>query len=245
MDIDAIKADREVGTPGKWSDKETKHNEWSISHDDDCMWCFVGPEGKNPVVAVIMLSNVYRAGHRLDANARRIARVPELEDAVIALTARVAEMREALGDMVDLFSADNILRKGTHLNATLQLARIALAKPGYNEYGGLVTWCDNCDAHGPSSEADAAQIIAAWNTRPAPKVKPMEWHHDTDEPEDFSALSAVGWYCIESTHGNDNYRWTVSVVGGELVGVYDDPDIAKAAAQADYSARILAALMME
>ena len=36
---------------------------------------------------------------------------------------------------------------------------------GYNEFGGLVTLCANCEAHGPSSEADKEQILAAWNTR--------------------------------------------------------------------------------
>jgi len=103
IDIEAIKADREAGTPGKWSDKGTKNGEWSVSHDDDCMWCFVGPKGKNPAAAIIMLSNVYRAGHRLDANARRISRLPDLEEAVIAakeredaLLARVVELEVAL-----------------------------------------------------------------------------------------------------------------------------------------------------
>ena len=36
---------------------------------------------------------------------------------------------------------------------------------GYNEFGGLVTLCANCEAHGPSSEAEKDQILSAWNTR--------------------------------------------------------------------------------
>lgn len=36
---------------------------------------------------------------------------------------------------------------------------------GYNEYGGLVTVCANCDAHGPASEDDISQIKTAWNRR--------------------------------------------------------------------------------
>lgn len=36
-------------------------------------------------------------------------------------------MREALTDMVDLFSADDVLRSGMHTRATLKLARAALA----------------------------------------------------------------------------------------------------------------------
>lgn len=45
-----------------------------------------------------------------------------------AAEGRVAALTEALGDMVGLFSADNVLRKGTHMNATLKLARAALAE---------------------------------------------------------------------------------------------------------------------
>ena len=37
--------------------------------------------------------------------------------------ARIDTLEEALGDMVDLFSADDMLLKGTHLHATLKLAR--------------------------------------------------------------------------------------------------------------------------
>lgn len=40
----------------------------------------------------------------------------------------VRELVEALDDMADLFSADNALKRGTHLNATLCRARRALAK---------------------------------------------------------------------------------------------------------------------
>lgn len=40
----------------------------------------------------------------------------------------VRELVESLDDMADLFSADNALKRGTHLNATLCRARRALAK---------------------------------------------------------------------------------------------------------------------
>lgn len=38
------------------------------------------------------------------------------------------ELAEALEDMAGLFSADGVLQRGTHMNATLELARAALAK---------------------------------------------------------------------------------------------------------------------
>lgn len=47
-----------------------------------------------------------------------------------------ARLREALADMVALFSADNVLLKGTHLNSTLKLARIALTPAPEAPKGG-------------------------------------------------------------------------------------------------------------
>jgi hypothetical protein len=46
----------------------------------------------------------------------------ELEQA----EARIEEMEEALRSMVGLFSADDMLLKGTHLHAALKQARAAL-----------------------------------------------------------------------------------------------------------------------
>ena len=55
---------------------------------------------------------------------------PMQDERVKALQAENARLREALQDMVSLFSADNVLLKGTHLNATLELARAALRALG-------------------------------------------------------------------------------------------------------------------
>ena len=44
----------------------------------------------------------------------------------VKLQARIDTLTEALRDMVDLFSADDMLLKGTHLHATLKQARAAL-----------------------------------------------------------------------------------------------------------------------
>ena len=44
------------------------------------------------------------------------------------LEAKLAKAVEALGGMIGLFSVDNVLRKGTHLNIELSHARTTLAE---------------------------------------------------------------------------------------------------------------------
>ena len=52
-------------------------------------------------------------------------RLPDAEyvNARLCAPRQDARAKEALQDMIALFSADNVLLKGTHLNATLELAR--------------------------------------------------------------------------------------------------------------------------
>jgi uncharacterized coiled-coil protein SlyX len=61
----------------------------------------------------------------IDATINQLAasdqRIDELE-------AKLAKAVEALGGMIGLFSVDNVLRKGTHLNIELSHARTTLAK---------------------------------------------------------------------------------------------------------------------
>ena len=49
-------------------------------------------------------------------------------------------------------------------------------------YAGQVFWghCESCHARGPQHD-DRTNAITAWNTRPAPKVKPLEWARDGGE----------------------------------------------------------------
>ena len=44
------------------------------------------------------------------------------------LEAKLERAVEALGGMIDLFSEDNVLRKGTHLNMEISNARTTLAE---------------------------------------------------------------------------------------------------------------------
>ena len=47
---------------------------------------------------------------------------------IAELKAKLAKAVEALGGMIGLFSVDNVLRKGTHLNIELSHARTTLAE---------------------------------------------------------------------------------------------------------------------
>jgi len=110
INIEAIKADREAGTPGDWYSAE---NGDVLSNYD---------ESFDVVVAKVFGPDI-----------RRIARVPELEDAVIAskeredaLLARVTELEKAL---VMFASWDHCWPGNINLETACNLARAALAKP--------------------------------------------------------------------------------------------------------------------
>ena len=68
-----------------------------------------------------------------------------------AADGRVAALTEALGDMVGLFSADNVLRKGTHMNATLKLARAPAAQTPTDPGDGW-TWNERLGWIGPDGK---------------------------------------------------------------------------------------------
>jgi Lar family restriction alleviation protein len=54
---------------------------------------------------------------------------------------------------------------------------------GYNDHGGFVSICANCDAFGPpAAEISKDAILGAWNTRAAdpladPRVRALEPEH--------------------------------------------------------------------
>ena len=83
-----------------------------------------------------------------------------------------------------------------------------------------------------------------------PKVKQLVWEDvmmdrgdGYSEPSgDYEALCAWGSYYIEIGLGSNSYYWYVETMGREVGNIFDDLDDAKAAAQADYEARILSAL---
>lgn len=84
-------------------------------------------------------------------------------------------------------------------------------------------------------------------------VKPLEWEPvlaarskedpTPEETGEYETVCAVGVYYIEMYFGSDSYGWCVTLNGADDIADKDDPDDAKAAAQADYEARIRSALV--
>jgi hypothetical protein len=111
-------------------------------------------------------------------------------------------------------------------------------------YGPALDW----PAQDARRRAWAEALAAA---PPAPVVKGLEWvevsfaRSDEDprrEPSgDYEAGTPFGFYYIEQYFGTDSYGWKVTF-DSLPVADKDDPDAAKASAQADYEARVRSAL---
>lgn len=87
-----------------------------------------------------------------------------------------------------------------------------------------------------------------WVPRDAVRVKPLEWegdgHWSSGDNEGWleEADTPFGWgYSIEFGRYGEG-TWVVDSTFGTRLTGFEDPQAAKAAAQADYAARILAAL---
>jgi hypothetical protein len=72
-------------------------------------------------------------------------------------------------------------------------------------------------------------------------VRKSEWTKDARYPETIDAVPA---YCIVPDKGTERYRFWMGS-NDWSVGFWPTPEAAKAASQADYTARILAALDMD
>ena len=109
--------------------------------------------------------------------------------------------------------------------------------------------------HGNNCYADCMKVAlsaALAAGAPGVKVKALEWEpvmtarsREDPTPEetgDCETVCAVGVYYIEMYFGSDSYGWRVTLNGTDDIADKDDPEAAKAAAQADYEARILSAL---
>lgn len=86
--IDDIKADREAGTGGDWvHDYETFDNGWTLDTEGENTYTGIGPkcddQSKTPI-AIVAVESAWGLDELLNANARRIARVPQLEAIVLA-----------------------------------------------------------------------------------------------------------------------------------------------------------------
>lgn len=85
-------ADREAGTPGPWAYRPDPYDDWGVVKAGPCVLCQVrDPEAIDEAV----LSSHRRNGtDPWEANARRIASLPDLEAAYLTLAAENATLRQ-------------------------------------------------------------------------------------------------------------------------------------------------------
>lgn len=85
--VDLIKQNREAGTPGKWqAPYETCDNGWYLDTEGENSYVGIGPACENQTQIPIAITAVesLRQDNKLDANAARIALVPDMEEVVLA-----------------------------------------------------------------------------------------------------------------------------------------------------------------
>ena len=109
--------------------------------------------------------------------------------------------------------------------------------------------CQYCDLAMPCYRPDFNFAIADWNTRTPPQVKPLVWSDECRKnsfPDRWQAEMpcGAGDYTVAGSTRKNEWRWYRN--GRYVVGFYDQEpttiEAAKAAAQADYTRRILDAL---
>ena len=93
--IDDIKKDRADWTPGPWTVRNVEEREFGS-------WT-LGAE-HSPVFDYTWESAEFYGSQPSEVDARRIARVPDMEDAIIALTEENARLREAVGQATKLLA---------------------------------------------------------------------------------------------------------------------------------------------
>ena len=87
--LDEIKRDREDGTPGPWE----------ADHCKQCdLWEIWGPNETEILTPHFVFDDDIRGAVLGSADARRIARVPDMEDHIIALETENERLRAALGE---------------------------------------------------------------------------------------------------------------------------------------------------
>jgi hypothetical protein len=141
-------------------------------------------------------------------------------------------------------------------------AREALVEAEFWLDGALQCKTWNWDAAQHDAASSSLEKIRTALTTPPPspvtderakvRVRKLEWVEDTSarsdenptfEPTgDYEAETPFGTYYIEQYFGSDSYGWKVILSGFGEIADRDDPEDAKASAQADFERRILAAL---
>ena len=124
----------------------------------------------------------------------------------------------------------------------------------FHDYGPIGSPARKCPLHFGGHFDTEAEAITAWNRRairsatPMPEVKPLEWSEPwpADDLQASYASRTGHMYSVMKIVDDDGWICTVRfwACGNEIYlgGVSKSSDEAKAAAQADYEARILSAL---
>lgn len=77
-------------------------------------------------------------------------------------------------------------------------------------------------------------------TKTTVKIKPLVWKLTSlGSYSEYTAITPIGWFQVNQPAAKDWFYWPPT---REWVGSFDSAEAAKAAAQADYERRILAAI---
>src|SRR5690606_20223008 len=85
IDLEQLEADREAGTTGPWIVRTLENFGYNIVHYKDC--------DKFNIIRVVKTASEH--------DARRVARLPDLEEAYISSTEKVAELQAKLDKAVE------------------------------------------------------------------------------------------------------------------------------------------------
>ena len=122
--IDDIRADRGAGTPGPWR----------IGNHDPMRGIWIGGSNENggAVLPYLWFGHTINFPNEYEANARRIARVPELEDAYESVLEENARLRDALSSIhqENKHCAGDSESMAMCIVSTESYARAALAETG-------------------------------------------------------------------------------------------------------------------
>ena len=116
-------------------------------------------------------------------------------------------------------------------------------QPDHDEYGRAEAMAaflvEAANRHGAAYDAIGSRVKALeWNEITAARSDEDPSHEPTG---DYEAVTGIGIYYVECGFGTDSYVFS-ACLNGDHISSHDDPDEAKAAAQADFERRVLSCL---